>query len=80
MKDLVEDVPLSSKGSIMESGVTNANIDPSFNNDEQSCIRESSTHSSFQEKVAKFIQNGELDTIEGKFMDKQWLCFKRDGF
>ncbi|XP_010653982.1 protein PTST homolog 3, chloroplastic isoform X3 [Vitis vinifera] len=63
-KDLVEDVPLSSKGSIMESGVTNANIDPSFNNDEQSCIRESSTHSSFQEKVAKFIQNGELDTIE----------------
>ncbi|KAJ9695350.1 hypothetical protein PVL29_010702 [Vitis rotundifolia] len=35
-----------------------------FNNDEQSCIRESSTHSSFQEKVAKFIQNGELDTIE----------------
>ncbi|KAJ9695349.1 hypothetical protein PVL29_010702 [Vitis rotundifolia] len=63
-KDLVEDVPLSSKGSIMERCVTNANIDPAFNNDEQSCIRESSTHSSFQEKVAKFIQNGELDTIE----------------
>lgn len=73
-KDSVEDDPLSSQGAKMESHVNKENIDPAINYDEQSCIIEASTYSSLQEKVAKFIQKGELDTIEGKFMDQQWLC------
>lgn len=43
-----------------------ANMDCAVNSDSNGCKAiESSTNSSLHEKVAKFIQNGELDPIEG---------------
>jgi hypothetical protein len=47
------------------------NIDQALNSDDDSCIPTVlSGNSSFEEKVAKFIQNGYLDMIDGKILYK----------
>ncbi|XP_057513802.1 protein PTST homolog 3, chloroplastic isoform X3 [Actinidia eriantha] len=59
----------SSKVSVEQNNLNSSNgedTDSDFSSDSNSCLAvESSTDSSLQEKVAKFIQNGELDEIEG---------------
>ncbi|XP_057513801.1 protein PTST homolog 3, chloroplastic isoform X2 [Actinidia eriantha] len=58
----------SSKVSVEQNNLNSSNgedTDSDFSSDSNSCLAvESSTDSSLQEKVAKFIQNGELDEIE----------------
>jgi hypothetical protein len=47
------------------------NIDQPLNSDDDSCMPTVlSANSSFEEKVAKFIQNGDLDIIDGKILYK----------
>ncbi|KAK9289408.1 hypothetical protein L1049_007563 [Liquidambar formosana] len=65
VNDLVEHVPLSTEVLIIDNYCSSTNMDPALNSDDQSCMSiESSTNSCLQEKVSKFIQNGELDTFE----------------
>lgn len=67
MKDLAGIVHLSSEAPIIEDDSSNIDIGSEFNLDDNNCISaESSTESSLQEKVAKFIRKGELNMIEGK--------------
>lgn len=66
MKDLAEDVYLSTKTAIMEDNSRNEFIGGNFNSDGKiSGSVESSTELSLKEKVANFISSGELDPIEG---------------
>ncbi|XP_059646825.1 protein PTST homolog 3, chloroplastic isoform X2 [Cornus florida] len=68
VEDMAEDVSLSSEVSATSNYIKNgngANIDHPLNSDGKSCTSlEISTNTSLQEKVAKFIQNGELDIVE----------------
>ncbi|KAA8518713.1 hypothetical protein F0562_016513 [Nyssa sinensis] len=68
LKDLAEDVSLSSEVSTVEVNLNNldgATTEHALNSNDQNFMSlESSINSSLQEKVANFIQNGELDTVE----------------
>ena len=67
VKDLGEVFSWSREDLSMKDNISTMNIDRDLISDNQSSIStESSANSSLQEKVAKFIQIGELDTIEGK--------------
>ena len=66
-KELAEDVFVSSEDTIMEDTSNSTTSDDDTKSDVESFfLVDGSTKSSMQEKVAKFIQSGELDTIEGK--------------
>ncbi|THG05674.1 hypothetical protein TEA_013324 [Camellia sinensis var. sinensis] len=66
--DMTEDASSSSEVSVKQNDLNSANgenNDYAFSSDSKSCMAiESSTNSSLQEKVAKFIQNGKLDAME----------------
>ncbi|KAI7998509.1 hypothetical protein LOK49_LG10G01637 [Camellia lanceoleosa] len=66
--DMTEDASSLSEVSVKQNDLNSANgenNDYAFSSDSKSCMAiESSTNSSLQEKVAKFIQNGKLDAIE----------------
>lgn len=66
--DMTEDASSSSEVSVKQNDLNSANgenNDYAFSSDSKSCMAiESSTNSSLQEKVAKFIQNGKLHAIE----------------
>ncbi|XP_057984233.1 protein PTST homolog 3, chloroplastic isoform X2 [Malania oleifera] len=65
VNDLAEDVSPSSEAFTMPSHINSANADSDLHFGEQGPVPlKSSANSSFQEKVAKFIQNGDLDTVE----------------
>lgn len=67
MDDSVEAVHLSSKFPITEDGSDGITYASEFHMDRKGCTSvESSNESSLQEQVANFIQNGELNMIEGK--------------
>ncbi|CAL5350934.1 unnamed protein product [Camellia sinensis] len=77
--DMTEDASSSSEVSVKQNDLNSANgenNDYAFSSDSKSCMAiESSTNSSLQEKVAKFIQNGKLDAME------ECSCFcSDDGF
>lgn len=70
VKDLAGIVHLSSQAPILEDDSSNIDIGSEFNLDGNNCISaESSTESFLQEKVAKFIQKGELNMIEDSGFD-----------
>ena len=66
----------SSEVSVEQNNLNSSNgedTDSDCSSDSNSCLAvESSINSSLQEKVAKFIQNGELDEIEGTLTN---ICF-----
>lgn len=64
---MAHDVSLPSEASAVDSYTNDASNDLILNSDEQnSGDQESLGYSFLEEKVANFIQNGELDSIEGK--------------
>ncbi|CAK9176098.1 unnamed protein product, partial [Ilex paraguariensis] len=70
VKDFGEVFSWSREDLSMKDNISTMNIDRDLISDDQSSIStESSANSSLQEKVAKFIQIGELDTIEGSGFD-----------
>lgn len=67
MENLVEAVHLSSESPLVEDDFNDIADTSEFHLNEKSHTSvESSDVSSLQEKVANFIQNGELNMIEGK--------------
>lgn len=69
---MAHDVSLPNEASAVDEYTNDANNDKMLNSDEQnSSDQEPSGYSSLEEKVANFIQNGELDSVEGK------LCYSR---
>lgn len=72
MKNLVDDVSSFSKSFVMDGGLNSGKDDGEFNSHRQTYIaEESSIYPSLLEKASNFIQNGELDSIEGKL-----CCYK----
>lgn len=66
-KNILEDVSSTSEVSIMENLSGDNNIDLVVHSADSSCINlDSSANLSLEEKVAKFVQNGDLDPVEGK--------------
>lgn len=64
VNNVVEHFCLPSEVLSIDNSRGSMNVNPAIN-DDQSCMSiESSTNSSLQEKVAKFIQDGELETFE----------------
>ncbi|XP_024985437.1 protein PTST homolog 3, chloroplastic [Cynara cardunculus var. scolymus] len=69
-KELAEDVFLSSEDTIIEETSNSKSFDDDLEPDVESCfLVDGSTKSSLQEKVVKFIQNGELEIIEDYDLD-----------
>lgn len=69
-KELAEDVFLSSEDTIMEETSNSKTSDDDTISDVESCfLVDGSTKLSLQEKVVKFIQSGELETIEDNDLD-----------
>nr|XP_043612795.1 protein PTST homolog 3, chloroplastic isoform X2 [Erigeron canadensis] len=69
-KELAGDVLLSSKDPIMEEASSTNTFEDYTNSDIESCfLVDESTKSSLHEKVAKFIQTGELETVEDSGLD-----------
>lgn len=67
MEDLVEAVHLSSEFPVAEDDSDGITVASEFHLDGRSRTSvDSSNESSLQEKVANFIQNGELNMIKGK--------------
>ncbi|XP_070006986.1 protein PTST homolog 3, chloroplastic isoform X2 [Nicotiana sylvestris] len=65
MIDMAHDVSLPSEASAVADYTNDANNDSMLKSDEQnSSVQEPSRYSSLEEKVANFIQNGELDSVE----------------
>lgn len=66
--DVTETISLLADVSIMENHSSSSNINPSLNLDEHVYLSlESSDTATLEEKVANFIQNGDLDVIECMF-------------
>lgn len=64
---MAHDVSLPSEASAVDDYTNDASNDLILNSDEQnSGDQEPLGYSFLEEKVANFIQNGELDSIEGK--------------
>ncbi|XP_019250719.1 PREDICTED: uncharacterized protein LOC109229651 isoform X2 [Nicotiana attenuata] len=65
MTDMAHDVSLPSEASAVDDYTNDANNDRVVKSDEQnSGDQQPSRYSSLEEKVANFIQNGELDSVE----------------
>ncbi|XP_015088633.1 protein PTST homolog 3, chloroplastic isoform X3 [Solanum pennellii] len=74
--DMAHDVSLPSEASAADAYTNDASNDLILNSDEQnSGDQESLGYSFLEEKVANFIQNGELDSIEGSGFE----IFQREG-
>ncbi|KAK4730902.1 hypothetical protein R3W88_023890 [Solanum pinnatisectum] len=74
--DMAHDVSLPSEASAVDDYTNDASNDLILNSDEQnSGDQEPLGYSFLEEKVAKFIQNGELDSIE----DSGFEIFQREG-
>ncbi|XP_009612978.1 protein PTST homolog 3, chloroplastic isoform X2 [Nicotiana tomentosiformis] len=77
MIDMAHDVSLPNEASAVDEYTNDANNDRMLNSDEQnSSDQEPSGYSSLEEKVANFIQNGELDSVE----DSSFEIFNERGF
>lgn len=73
---MAHDVSLPSEASAVADYTNDANNDSMLKSDEQnSSDQEPSRYSSLEEKVADFIQNGELDSVEGKRCYSRVLTF-----
>lgn len=74
---LADDTSLSSEA-IQEDSMNHIETDGQVNSNDRNLNSSScSTNLSLQEKVAQFIQNGELDIIEGELQTKKihiWFC------
>lgn len=64
---MAHDISLPSEVSAVDDYTNDANNDITLNsNEHNSGDQEPLGYSSLEEKVANFIQNGELDSVEGK--------------
>jgi len=70
VEDMAAEMLLTSEVPVKQNHLNSAdgaNINHALISESESCTNaESSTNLSLQEKVAKFIKDGELDAIEGK--------------
>ncbi|KAK3043069.1 hypothetical protein RJ639_002637, partial [Escallonia herrerae] len=64
VKVFAGEVSLSTEAPMMEGHSSSMNFDTDVNFDDKSCTSIDPTKSTLQEKVANFMRNGELDTID----------------